>query len=243
MMKPVEILADRLSQRLSELNLSDRAGSLLAQLHHDAIREIRRGKMPNSDRLNKLALALQTTSAWLLGDDSADREARPVEALPSSYSAVSAPLPAFNPGTLAKDVPVYSGAIGTALDYSNGTPVEAQEMDLTDAVDMVRRPPGIASVKGAYALYILGDSQSPRFEAGELVFVHPHRPVSIGDDVVVQLLNDDEAVSCALVKRLLRRTATELHLRQFNPQKDFTVPINRVRAIHRILNNADLFGF
>ncbi len=245
MPNPLEILADRVTQRMSELGTNARAVSLAASGKQDMVRDIMRGRMPNAARLASLANVLHTTPQWLLGDDAADRE------LPASnvgqlvpMTTASAPARPFTPRDLPKDVPVYTGALGTALDFSGDQPpVESQVMDLNEAVDMVRRPPGLADTKGSYALYIVGDSQSPRFESGELIFVSAHRPVSPGDDVVVQLVDDADCVSCALVKRLVRRTADFVTLRQFNPPTEFDVPRKRIRAIHRVYNNADLWGF
>lgn len=241
MIKPVELLAIRLAERVSELGTNDHAASVKSGFP-GIIREVKRGKMPAADRLARLAEVLETTSEWLLGSDDADRQVTPTVVSKPKREVAETPR-SFNPLDLPKDVPVYAGAIGTALDFSDGVPVEAHLMDMHDVVDMARRPPGLAGSKGIYAIYIAGDSQSPRFESGEMVFVHPFRPVAPGDDIVVQLLDDDDFVNCALVKRLVRRGASEITLRQFNPPSEFTVPNSRVRAMHKILNNSELWGY
>lgn len=246
MPKPVEILVERLNSRISEMGLTDHAVSIRATGNGDAIREIKRGKMPGATKLSQIAAVLDTTSAWLLGDDASPREAiaAPTASAPvAQLTSVRSNTRPFDPRELPKDVPVYTGALGTAFDFSNGVPIEAQVMDLGEQVDTVRRPPALSGAKGIYALYIAGDSQSPRFEPGEMVFVHPHRPVAPGDDVVVQILSDEGEVVCALVKRLVRRTGAVLTLRQFNPSVQFDVPMERVRATHKILTNSDLWGF
>lgn len=110
-------------------------------------------------------------------------------------------------------------------------------------LDYLRRPPRLANVRDAYALYTHGSSMSPWREEGQAVYVHPHAPVRPNDYVVVQLkpLAPGTAPE-ALIKRLVRRTETDLRLRQFNPPKDVTVPMKRVAAIHKILDWEELLG-
>ena len=53
--------------RLSELGISAREASLRAGLKQDALRTIKRGENPSSEKLAKIASALETTPNWLLG--------------------------------------------------------------------------------------------------------------------------------------------------------------------------------
>lgn len=254
-MKPVEILLMRVETRMHALGLNDNQLSNAVAGHGYVIRDLRKGAMPGGARLIKLAEVLQTTPGWLLGQteiggfpDAPTPGAAAAAKLASPRRSFGAqpitPAPITPPARaeMPKDVPVLGNAIGTSAEFSNGTPVELAMMEMGEVVDRVRRPPSLADVRTAYALYIMGDSQSPRFEPGELVFIHPHKPVAPGDDVVVQLVDDDDCVNCALIKRLVRRTASEVELQQFNPAKTFTVPTARIRAIHRIMNAADLYG-
>lgn len=228
---------ERLRHYLDMHGVADRQVSLAITGKPDFIRDLfRSGNLPRADNLQALAAYLGVTTEQLMLGDGA-------EPLPKPMASVQTPTRPFNPRELPKNVPVFTGALGTAYDFSNGVPVESQVMNLGEAVDMVRRPPGLTEAKGIYALYIAGDSQSPRFETGELIFVHPHRPCGPGDDVVVQVRDDHDEVVCALVKRLVRRTNSVVTLRQFNPPTEFDVPAARIHAIHRILSNADLWGF
>lgn len=134
---------------------------------------------------------------------------------------------------LPRDVRV----LGTAAGGEDGSfELSGQE------IDFVRRPPGIAAARDVYAVYVVNDSMSPRFEAGDLVYVHPGRPPAIGDYVVVQLRESEHGAHRALIKRLVKRTAGVLHLEQFNPAKRKEIPMRQVQAIHRILTPNDLFG-
>ena len=135
---------------------------------------------------------------------------------------------------MPRDIQVQGVAIGGADgDFSfNGT-----------VIDHVRRPPGLTGARGAFAIYVVGDSMSPRFEDGDLIFVHPGRPPRPGDDVVVELRGADGAAGPCYVKRLLRRTASRVVLRQFNPPRDdIAIPARQVKDIYRIMTPAELLG-
>jgi len=110
-------------------------------------------------------------------------------------------------------------------------------------IDHVRRPPRLVSVPDAYAVYISGSSMSPWREEGQLVFVHPHQPVRIGDYVVVQLVPDTPGdAPRAFVKRLVRRSEREITVSQFNPKLERAFPAKQVQSIHRIMDWTELLG-
>jgi phage repressor protein C with HTH and peptisase S24 domain len=141
----------------------------------------------------------------------------------------------------AKPVPLVGTAFGTELEGLDD--IETTELMMSEVLDYVARPPSLANDDQAYAVTVIGDSQAPRFEAGELAFVSPKSPVNVGDDVLVQLRSiddDDEGsqiagrISLVLLKRLIKRTGSYIELKQFNPEKTFRVPIERVRRIHRV---------
>lgn len=114
---------------------------------------------------------------------------------------------------------------------------------LEDAViDRVRRPPGIADARDVYALYVVGDSMSPRFEPGELIYVSERRPPRIGDCVVVQVQNAEHDGVQAYLKRMKRRSADGLVLEQFNPPGEMRLKAANVKAVHRVLTMNELFG-
>lgn len=143
-----------------------------------------------------------------------------------------------------KPVPLVGTALGGA--FGDLETVEMTELRLTEVLDYLARPQGLADDDLAYAVEIVGESMAPRFEPGERVFVSPKSPVRPGDDVIVQLIDPNgeedfaDAVTEVLIKRLVRRTATFIELRQFNPDSTFEVPLDRIArhkgrlAIHRV---------
>lgn len=109
-----------------------------------------------------------------------------------------------------------------------------------EVVDYVRRPPGVPHNTNSYGLYVVGDCMAPRYEAGDIVIVHPGRPVRPGDYVVIQYLNNGERV--AGIKRLKRRTTDGVIFEQLNPAREFTLPTAEIISIHRVLSSAELLG-
>src|SRR5579863_4393274 len=102
-----------------------------------------------------------------------------------------------------------------------------------EIVDYVPRPPALSGAPNGYATYVVGTSMEPRYHPGELIYVHPGKPVTPGAYVLVQLKAPAEGEPpLALIKRLVKKTGQRYVLEQFNPQKQFDVPVKEVVAIH-----------
>lgn len=185
---------------------------------------------------------------WLLtgtGQPFAPPEAQDDEATPSAGAPApgsTAPAaPAADPQLVAippmsqlpRDVEVLGVAVGgdDGVFAFNGS-----------IADYVRRPPGIAAADQIFGLYVVGDSMAPRFEDGDLIYVHKGRRPAVGHDVVVELHGRDGQAGQCFVKRLLRRTGERVVLRQFNPDREIEFPTTQVRQIYKILTTAELLG-
>lgn len=133
---------------------------------------------------------------------------------------------------LLQPLPVYGSAVGGmdgAFEF-NGR--------INEYID---RPPQLAGVKNAYGVYITGDSMFPVFRPGWLAHVNPNRPLTPGCGVVVQLRPDDpESPPLCYIKEYVRRTASRLVVRQYNPEGEYDWPLDRVIAAHRIVGIADM---
>jgi phage repressor protein C with HTH and peptisase S24 domain len=92
-------------------------------------------------------------------------------------------------------------------------------------------PIDLHHVKGAFRMYVQGDSMSPRHEPGEKISVNPHQFPLQGQDCVLILEPDGNAI----IKRYLGSTDKEYKLRQFNPAKDFTMKKSEVRAVYAVV--------
>lgn len=221
------MLISRLKSRLDEMNKTAREVSLAVSGKPDTVRNILRGatRDPKAAILEKVANELDTTSDWLLGktDDVSliGKGLRPAEVF----------LPAR--GEMPNDVPVHGTAAGSLLRGA---------FQLGDTViDYVRRPPALIGAKDAYALYIEGNSMEPRYNPGDLVFVHPHRPARQGDTVIVQVAVSNDQIE-ASIGYLRRRTADHVILGKLNPASEVHLNREQVTAIHRVLSMNELFG-
>ena len=94
-----------------------------------------------------------------------------------------------------------------------------------EIVDWVARAPSLSGAPNGYATYVIGTSMEPRYHPGELIYVHPGKPVAMRDYVLVQLNPPAEGEPpLALIKRFVKKTATKIVLEQFNPPKQLDIP-------------------
>jgi len=106
-----------------------------------------------------------------------------------------------------------------------------------------RRPPRLIGVKDAFAVYVYGESMVPWREPGSMAVVNPHQPPKIGDYVLVQLYPEDGTENKpAYIKKLVRRTAESLRLRQFNPPEEKNIAMRKVASIQRIVDWEEAMG-
>ena len=103
-----------------------------------------------------------------------------------------------------------------------------------DAKEYLIRPPALAGVANAFALYVEGDSMEPRYFAGELLYVNPNRPITRNCFVAVELADGQ-----GLIKQFLRRSDEQIVLRQFNPAKDIRIAVRDLKRIYRITGSSE----
>jgi phage repressor protein C with HTH and peptisase S24 domain len=176
---------------------------------------------PSRKKVGKLAQILRVPVSWLVTDEDAQQAARE----PAGPTTIAA---------LPIDVPVLGVAVGgNDGDFRlNG-----------QVVDYVRRPPGIASLKNVYGLWLVGESMSPWNKDGDLIYVSPARPPVVGDHVVVQLQDTaDGEPGLAMVKLLIGKTPTQLKLGQYNPTREFNLALTKVKSVHKVLSLRELLG-
>jgi phage repressor protein C with HTH and peptisase S24 domain len=109
-----------------------------------------------------------------------------------------------------------------------------------DVIDMIARPANLAGVPGAYAVYVVGASMEPRYHPGELVHIHPGKPLTVGAYVLVQRRpKNDGDPPLAVIKRLARRAGSKIVLEQFNPPKSFEIKSDDIVSIHRVVGSGE----
>lgn len=136
------------------------------------------------------------------------------------------PLPVH--GTMFTTVDVDSVAIEQAL-------VTRDSVDTLPASLLSQRYPG------TIACHVQGSSMTPALREGELIAIAPSPAVTPGDLVAVWLTpGTDMAGRPVLLKELVRRSASAVELREYDPPRVVAVPNERVERIDRILSRGDL---
>ncbi len=141
-------------------------------------------------------------------------------------------LPAVGDPYGPKEFAIYSAA--------EGGPGEI--IRSTEPVDWWPRPIEVQQVKGAYGMYIVGESMVPEFRPGHVAVINPNLP-QVGDKPYIFYAETESGVVRATIKLLRKQTGDHWHVSQHNPppgQKgDFTLSKKLWREAHRIVGRHD----
>ena len=210
------------------LSQLDRAGLSQADLaRHLRLAPSAVSRMLKGERQMKLLEAAQTSSFLGVSQDEVLRRASgegPPMATPEGPRRRGRPPLAttqLRQMTGTEPIPIRSAARGGG----------DQEMFLEDGpIGYTARPSNLSGVRGAYAIYMIGDSMEPRYQQGWLLHVNPFKPAIRGRDVVVY--KKDKA---ALIKQFAGWEKDALLLRQLNPAREIKVPREEVAEIHLVV--------
>jgi phage repressor protein C with HTH and peptisase S24 domain len=211
---------------LTQAALARKASSFGEAVSQQVVQHLTSGRNTNSKSLVPIAKALDVSVEWLMTGET------------GSFSVKGSAANLRTSKTSSRDqardnerVPVLGMAECGPDGWSlwNG-----------DIIDTIPRPMNLAGAPKAYAVYIVGDSMEPRYYSGELAHVHPGKPVTIGAFVLVQIRPDQEDdTPKAVVKRLIRRSATKIVLEQYNPPKKFEIKADDIVSIHRVVGSGE----
>jgi phage repressor protein C with HTH and peptisase S24 domain len=99
-----------------------------------------------------------------------------------------------------------------------------------EPIEYVATPDSLRGVKGAFAMYVRGDSMEDVLFEGSLIYIHPYQPPRVNDLVVVE--RTDGGV---LIKRLVRRTDRAVTLREYSPKRrEFDIDRGEIRHLYRV---------
>ncbi len=204
-----QIRRERVARGMSQAQLAAEVG-----ISQPAIRKIESGQTERSRYLPQICSVLGLAVTDL------DR----MELSPMAENVVMPGLELAG----AKDLPVYASAEGG----------EGQMIVHVDPVDWVKRPTPLANVRGSYGLIVTGDSMEPEFWSGDIALVHPHLPPTPGSSYIFYADNGSGEAR-AKIKHLLRVTATDWNLRQWNPppgeQAEFLLGRKEWPKCHRVI--------
>lgn len=180
------------------------------------INKLEKGKTRLSDRwIGPIADALQVSKGELF-------EAPPTTATAQQPAA-----------SQIRQLPVYGLAAGS---------LAGQTVMTVEPIEFAPCPPGLVTVRDAYALMVKGSSMEPRYYAGDLIFIHPHRPVRPGDHAVIQVRKDPAGETETWIKRFRGETEKDVLTEQYNPPANMNFARKYVAAVHRVLTVNELLG-
>ena len=165
------------------------------------------GTDPRRNIVEKIAETLNVEVTWL--------EFGVAEEDPAPYMPAANARPAFSSNDQrdgTKLGPIYASAQGGDGEQTIAT---------GEIVEHRPKPQRWASVKGLYGFYVVGDSMAPRINAGEMVWVHPHRKPAPGQEAVFIKKTDNGGDTLVMVKVFQAQTAGKWIIRQHNPKKEF----------------------
>jgi hypothetical protein len=196
-------------------------------------------RMLRGERQMKLLEAVQLARFLDVSQDEVLRHAgAAIEAAPPPSPAQAGPARRGRPPRDAAAMAVLPAPGASGLGRGEPIPIRSagrgggeQEMFLADGpIGYTARPANLNGVRGAYAIYMVGDSMEPRYAQGWLLHVNPFKPPIRGRDVVVY--KKDQAV---LIKQFVRWEGDALVLRQLNPEGELRIPRAEVAECHLIV--------
>jgi phage repressor protein C with HTH and peptisase S24 domain len=231
-------IGERIKKRRQELGLSQpELARKIGGITYQAIQAVEKGGQ--TKHLISIAKALDVSPEWLQdGGDSG-----PAKLNASRQGSVNAQMLDISGGSsaTANKSLTTEGSEDTlrVLGMAEGGP-DGWNLWNGEVVQYIRRPDNLVGVPNAYAVFITGLSMIPRYRPGELAHVHPGKPVNPGDYVLVQRKPaQDGDPPIAVVKLLVKRTASKLILEQHNPNKTIDIPAGEVVSIHRIVGSSE----
>lgn len=199
----------RVAKGLSQAELGSLSGC-----SQQVIADIESGRTLRPRAIHEIAHALNTTVEEL-DPDRFKKQAR--QGVLSSRAAPPAEILG------ARDLPIYASAEG-----GGGSIIMTFE-----PIDFITRPAPLMNVRDAYAIYVVGESMAPAYEPGDTALVNPHLPPAPGRDVILSKGIDGH--SEALIKRMVKASATDWHVQQWNPAKTFTLPRKEWVTCHIVI--------
>lgn len=248
-------LGTRLSQRRRALGLSQAEVGRYCGVSQSAIQQIEDGKTRRPRYIHELAEILQTTREWLVnGGDAVEIESKKDKKLGidnrrateqnSDLNDIAHPDHLIGEARIADVTPVGMGesrskikVFGLGQGGSSGDFLTIGR----DAVTFVDRPATLTNAPNVFGFYMVGDTMSPAIDNGDLRFVDPARPPSAGDYVLIREIDESGENAVAHVKRLVRRTGSEIVAEQISPPQEVKFSAAKV-VVQRIIPWNEIHG-
>lgn len=153
---------------------------------------------------------------------------------------------------LAEEVPLIEAYLGQTLSDHRGNdrmtggvvsvpamgaqlpPVPVYNQNLgrheRDPVDFAPRVPALNGIRDAFALYVDDEAMAPRYEVGELVYIHPGRPPERGRDCVIELQDGR-----LIVRRFVAQGRQGVELETFAPPRQEEINRAEILGVYAVV--------
>jgi transcriptional regulator with XRE-family HTH domain len=98
-------------------------------------------------------------------------------------------------------------------------------------------PPQLESVKGAKAVYVRGRAMEPRYYAGEVIYLNPHRSPNPGDFIFITVKEPGFPASVGYVRRFVGSDLVSIRVSTLNPKRELLIPRQEVIAIATVVGS------
>jgi phage repressor protein C with HTH and peptisase S24 domain len=202
-----------MKMHMKRLNISQPRLAEMTGISFDSLNRLLAGKRQLKA---KEAQQIGVILTRLSGDTGPDSASNSSVFEPSNITPLRAPSDRM--------VPVYGFALG-----SNQGIIHLEHASRTG---VVRAHPGQMNSDHGFAVEIVDDSMSPRYESGELAYAVMGQMPSRGQDVIIEMTSGD-----AYIKRFVGLDAAAIIGEQHNPAKRVTYRTTEVRALHAVVGS------
>lgn len=220
-------MGSRIRELRANADISQAKFGELFGVSREAVSQWEKGKStPEQPKLEAIAARYAVSLDWLAGKDQPQGDKTPVD-IPSRalgreiVSGLDFQVGAQTLDSWPRDLKII-GHVKAGVD--------GFFLDQGEHHGMAHRPPALQSVKDAFAVYVQDDSMVPAFEPGQIVWVHPTRPVAPGNNVIIELADGQ-----AFIKRLVRRTVSKVVCLQWLPKREVEYDAKKVKRLYYVV--------
>lgn len=101
-------------------------------------------------------------------------------------------------------------------------------------IDWTYRPADLQGVNEAFAVFVSGNSMVPKYKNGDLVYVHPAKPISKQRYALIETTEHK-----GFIKQYVGWQDDHLIVQQFNPKQEIKIPRENVLRLMLVIGSLD----
>ncbi len=213
-------LQTRLQHAMNLRECRAKSLSIEAGLNETAIRDILKGrsKNPRTDTTRKIAKILKIRHEWLVdGFGSMEHEHTPNTGLLSEPN--NAPF-ILSPDSHARKIPLYT------LKTTSDDPHFLYRLTSSENIHC---PSWLATIEHAFACYCPDNRLAPACYRGDILFIHPNKPVKNHQLAFIETQDDAITIACITYK-----TTTSIRISYHNNSEATEIDLKQVKHLYSI---------